>query len=114
MHTKAQHNNTCKKAKETSARTQYCSYNSKRHLDLTEITKIRGCRDSECWCALEMLGCRMKVPRGPLIAPMGLGDVGFSIRKLQKFPLREHIGQFGVPTVGRQSEREIGLTISYN
>jgi hypothetical protein len=89
MHTKSQHNNTRKKAKETSIRTQYRSYNSKRHSDLTKITK--------------MLGCRMKASRGPFIALRGLADVGFFIRKLQKFPLCEHIGQFGVPTVVRRS-----------
>jgi hypothetical protein len=46
-------------------------YNSKKCSNLSQITRGRGRRVSECWCALEMLGYWMEAPWDPFYSPKG-------------------------------------------
>jgi hypothetical protein len=61
-------------------------------LNLSKITRTHCCSISKCWCALEVLGSWLEVPRGPFISLRSLGTVASSIWKLQNFPVCERIG----------------------
>jgi hypothetical protein len=53
--------------------------------DLPTITELRGCDESECWCALGILGYCSMAHRGPFYSPNGPRSRWSSIRKFHTF-----------------------------
>jgi hypothetical protein len=86
-HTTTNHNNTRKRCKDKSVRTQWQSYNSKKRSNISRITQRRGRSVSE-WCAtLEVLRNWMETPWGPFYSPKGPRSHSSFIWKLHTFPL---------------------------
>ena len=59
---------------------------------ISTITELRGCNESECWCALGMLRYFSMERRGPFYSPKGIRAVGASFGSSKTFSIRRCIG----------------------